>query len=168
MSPVQCIIVCVAALVVTALVTSWLCKRRSRRPPELTVHMKDVATHPHESERGDWYVRLKAALSNHTPSDINIAKVRFDASMGRGQWLDSKEVCADVSRSAPGRHHPPDITMRLPIIVPPEKRVEYVFDVFFASQLHRCWSDGQLRIQVESREGTAAGDTVTLPPPQRG
>jgi len=168
MSLTQCMIACVAALAAGAIVVSWLCKRRRRNLPELTVHMKDVATYPYESERGDWYVRLKAVLANHTPGEINISKVHFDASLRRGQWLDSKEVCADLSRPAPGRRHPPDITLRLPIIVPPEKHVEYVFDVFFPSQLRRCWGDGQLRMQVESREGTAAGDTVILPPPQRG
>lgn len=144
-------------------VACCLLRRKGRR--DLVVHIEEISTHPHEGDRDEWYVRLKADLANRTSRDINVDTVRFDAWNGPRRRLEAKETCGDFPRKVHGHRHPPHIDLRLPIAVPHHGHVEYVFDVFFPSQLRRYWNTGTLCMQARSRQGFAANDTIALPPP---
>ena len=165
---VTAIILTVLAGVAGAGITFLVCRRIAarRRQQLLQICMHDAVTRSGNVERGDWFVRIRTDFFNGSPETVSIHRVGFQAVLGNGEQMAPKEICCDHTRSARKRSHPPDITMRLPIAVPHDGHLDYTFDVFFSSRLHRFWNGGKLQMRVENREGVSTVAEVPVPAPQ--
>ena len=137
-----------------------------RRKGGLTIKILDIATLPTGRERGDWFVRLTAALENHSSDTISVEGVTFQAVSPDGRRLVPNEVCGDRRKALERRRHPPRLTMRLPIFVPADGGVEYTFDVFFDRNLRSYWHSGNLQMVAGLQPGTAFSVETNLRPPE--
>ena len=149
------------------LIGAWmLFVRRGKRHAPVLLNLKHVFTQPHQHGRGDYCVRVASDLRNESDHLISIRKVVIE-SLKDSHELHPKEVCGDEAKSLHHRAHPPDLLMRLPLQVKQNDHLDYVFDVFFGSQLRRHWNGGRLRIRMEGEEGLVAQGEVALKPPRK-
>ena len=120
-------------------------------------------TVPTHNERGDWRVRLDTQIRNLGSRPVRIERVAFEARSAAGERMETKQVCGDRTRALQARAHPPDIIMRLPIVLRPRAHTDFTFDLFFGSKLRNFWPDGRIRMAAGAHH--AADVTIEFPAP---
>ncbi len=160
-----CLIICGVAFVAGAVTCGILI---ARRKPLLTTKVLEVATFSTSRARGDWYVRLSAAFKNRSSDAVSIESVSFQVISQDGRRLMPNEICGDRRKALGQRHHPPRLTMRLPILVPAKGGVDYTFDVFFDRNLQSYWGNGCLKMTSQVQAGTSSAVETRLCSPEQG
>ena len=160
------LLITIAAIVIAVLVviTFRLGWHARKRQTKLSVNLRDLAIRTVPGH-ATWYVDLRADFHNVGNATISVGALRAVAAGPGESELESKRILGDKARQKYDHAHPPDITLRLPILVDPGRRVTYRFHIFFTAHLHRLWNKGQVHLHATTADGVTTTAECTLAAP---
>lgn len=141
--------------------------RRKGARPGLEIKVESCRVEATRSERGDWAVRVQAALANRTTRSVSVTVVAFRVEKPDGTRLGPNCVTGDKTRVVKQRGHGPDLAMRLPIALRQKASSDFTFDIFFPHTLERFFGKGVLVMEAGTECGLGFQALTPLSHPER-
>ena len=151
----------VSVLVVLGVVAVVLGRRGRKRVTPLSVGLRDLAIRS-VPRHAAWYVDLKVDFLNHGAAPVSVTAVNVIVVGPDASELKPNRILGDKSARKYDHMHPPDVILRLPLLVEPARRATYRFHVFFTAHLHQFWPKGVIRFYATSTGGVTAQTESTL------